>query len=172
MYDRTGPYRMNLKEWLSYDSDTGFLHWIKKPKSRYNIKIGDKAGSNHSQGYTQVKIKGKVYLAHRVGWFFYFGYWPAQLDHINGDRRDNRIKNLREVNYSQNQQNNKGQVNKTSRFKGVSWCKNRNKWCSFIKVNKKTFNLGRYNDETIAAIKYNEAAMKYFGNYAKINEVV
>jgi hypothetical protein len=160
---------MNLKEWFKYDYETGLIYWVKSPSK--NIKIGDIAGKEHSEGYLIIRMLKFSWLCHRLGWFLYYGFWPTELDHINGNKKDNRIKNLREVTKSQNQQNNKKQINKTSEFKGVSWCKSRKKWCSYIKLHGKTFNLGRFENETQAAKTYNEAAMKYFGEFASINEV-
>lgn len=160
-----------ITDWVKYDPDTGNIIWIQKPKSRYDIKVGDIAGRNHNQGYLQTKIEGKVYLNHRLGWFLYFDYWPKELDHKNGNRKDNKLKNLREVTRSQNQQNKQSQKNKTSKYKGVSWCKSRQKWCAYIKIKNKTKNLGRFENEKIAATKYNEAAVKAFGNFAYLNEV-
>jgi flagellar basal body P-ring protein FlgI len=95
------------------------------------------------------------------------------IDHINGNKLDNRKCNLRIVTVSQNAMNSK-KTNKptTSIYKGVSKCSDRDKYIAMIKHNGKRLNLGRFNTEVEAALAYNIAAKKYFGEYAKINEII
>ena len=95
------------------------------------------------------------------------------VDHINGNRLDNRRCNLRFVTYQQNAFNaHKHQVeNGTSRFKGVSYMKDKHKWRSRIMIGGREKHIGLYGTEEEAALAYNEAAKSYFGEYAKLNEV-
>ncbi|MDE2097604.1 MAG: HNH endonuclease [Patescibacteria group bacterium] len=94
-----------------------------------------------------------------------------QCDHINGDKNDNRIVNLRAVTPQQNQWN-QGKRNpdkSTSKFKGVYWCKGHNAWRSQIRINGRKIHLGTSKTEQEAAMKYNKAAEKHFGQYARLN---
>ena len=91
-----------------------------------------------------------------------------QIDHINADIFDNRECNLRMCDHSQNQANRKTTIG-TSQYKGVSWHKKSRKWQTSIKFNKKRIWLGCFNNEINAAKSYNEAALKYFGEFARLN---
>ena len=92
-----------------------------------------------------------------------------QVDHINGNRLDNRKENLRLVTPQQNNMNRKPLKNSTSKYKGVFWDKNRNKWLVLIMIGDKSRYLGRYQDEREAALAYDKAAKKLFGEYAYLN---
>ena len=92
-----------------------------------------------------------------------------EIDHINGDRLDNRRRNLRIVNHSQNQQNAIKPNTNTSGFKGVTWKPKSKKWQSYIMVAKKFIYLGLYSSKEEAARFYNQAAVKYFGEFARLN---
>lgn len=109
-----------LKELLSYCSDTGIFTWI---KCNSNVaSIGKIASSSvNSDGYSQIGIDNRQYKTHRLAWFYCHGEWPDQIDHINGNRNDNRIANLRNVSYLINCQNHRtAQKNNLSGFLGVS----------------------------------------------------
>ena len=91
---------------------------------------------------------------------------------INRIRSDNRIENLRDaITHNNNCGNQSHQTGRSSKYKGVCWDKNRNKWIVAIKVNRKAKYLGRYKNEENAARAYNAAASIYFGEFANINEV-
>lgn len=94
-----------------------------------------------------------------------------QVDHINADKLDNRRENLRTATVQQNGQNRGKYSCNTSGFKGVSWDKRDNKWFSQINVNGKRIFLGRFETPELAAKAYNDAAIKYHGEFAKLNEV-
>lgn len=91
-------------------------------------------------------------------------------DHINCNRLDNRKRNLRSVTSSENNWN-KGSFRGTSRFKGVCWRKRENKWVAVIRFKKRPYHLGYFHSEIDAAKAYNEAAKKYHGEYAYLNEI-
>jgi len=92
-----------------------------------------------------------------------------QVDHQDGNTLNNRRSNLRPATQSQNLRNRKKQIKTTSRFKGVYWHKAERKWMARIMVNKKRLFLGQFSDEVQAALAYDEAARKHFGEFAKLN---
>jgi hypothetical protein len=93
-----------------------------------------------------------------------------QCDHINGNKLDNRRKNLRVVTNQQNHWNKKKPSGRyTSQYKGVHWDKIQKKWVSNIRINGKTKYLGAFTDEVAAAYAYDAAARKLFGKYAAPN---
>ena len=95
----------DLKNQLNYNANTGKFYWkIVKPRSRYSI--GDDAGClNKNNKYVQIRINQKTYLAHRLAYMFVYGVIPEEVDHINHDRADNRIENLRSSNRCMNSRN-------------------------------------------------------------------
>jgi hypothetical protein len=92
-------------------------------------------------------------------------------DHIDIDGLNNQRNNLREATDNQNKANRTLFKNNTSGYKGVSWNKYNKKWVAYIRVNKKRIHLGYFNDIKDAARAYNEAAIKYFGEFAVLNKV-
>lgn len=111
---------------------------------------------------------GEIYLHHLI-----IGKPPKQMviDHINRNKLDCRKDNLRITNYAVNAQNISKQSNNTSGYRGVWFRKDTNKWVANIKVNYKKISLGCYKDIKDAALAYNEAALKYFGTNAVLNNV-
>lgn len=100
------------------------------------------------------------------------GAQPGQVvDHINGDRLDNRRANLRICTQQQNLFNSKKHKDCTSRFKGVFWSRQAQKWQTRIRAEGKSKHLGYSLNEVDAAILYNQAAARYFGEFARLNEV-
>ena len=132
-----------LKELVHYNPDTGDFVWIKKSKK--STLIGSVAGTKHNQGYRSICINGKRLLAHRLAWLYVFGELPhGFIDHINRDRSDNRLLNLRVVTRSENQQNHKIRKDNTSGVSGVYWAKKDKRWHARIWVNGKTINIGYF----------------------------
>lgn len=149
-----------LKSLLSYSAETGHFHW-KVP--RRNIAVGDLAGCVNQKGYRYIGVGGKLYRANRLAWFYCYGEWPEfQVDHINGDRLDDRIENLRDVPPHGNQQNRRaGNKNSSSRLLGVSWNGATNSWRAQISVGRKTRHLGLYETEQDAHRAYLDAKSTY-----------
>jgi len=108
-----------LKQVFEYKD--GVLYW---KKSTGRAKAGTPAGcsTNHDK-YIRVRINNKLHLIHRVIFFMHYGYSPKEIDHINCDRTDNRIENLREATGCENQKNRGKQKNNTSGYKNVTWHK-------------------------------------------------
>jgi len=125
-----------LKELMEYSPTTGLF--IRKKTTSNRANVGDVAGTI-SNGYIRIKINHKIYMAHRLAWFYVEGFFPTNIDidHINMDRADNRWANLRLVSRSCNMRNSGNSKTNTSGVKGVYFSKDRNKWQSYITVNKK-----------------------------------
>ena len=94
-----------LKSALRYNKNTGQFVRLVNGKGPNNQK-GNVAGTHsHPRGYVQISVKSKSYYAHRLAWLYVHGYMPAEIDHINGNTSDNRLRNLRECSKPQNMQN-------------------------------------------------------------------
>ena len=152
-----------LKEYFDYKE--GKLFWKKQSSS--NICIGVEAGTTNKRGYVQVKIFNKRYYAHRLVFFMFYCYFPQEVDHIDGNKTNNRIENLRSATKSQNQHNARINVNNTSGVKGISWDKRCGKWKAQIAVNKKNYHLGRFDDFDLAKKTINQFREKYHQEYAR-----
>ena len=148
-----------LREFLSYSPDSGDFRWV---VTKGRSAAGRVAGSFDSYGYVVIRLDRRIYKAHRLAWLYMHGKWPAdQIDHINGDRADNRMSNLREATMAQNQQNMKVPAHNTSRYVGVTWSKREKKWLANIKVNGKVIGLGSYSRIEQAAAAYAEGKAKF-----------
>jgi hypothetical protein len=141
----------------------GELFWNVK---RSGIQKGDMAGCIDSKGYKRIRLNGKKILNHRIIFMIHHGYLPEMLDHINLNRLDNRIENLREANRIQNGQN-RILKNNTSGYKNVYWHNQTKKWCVRITSNKKDINCGLFNDLDLAGLVASEARNKYHGEFAR-----
>lgn len=114
-----------LKEILSYNPVTGEFTWITRASKHNTNKIGKVAGSLHkSTGYLRVCIDGTTYLMHRLVWLYVHGNFPKgdknQIDHIDGDRVNNKLVNLKVCSIAENQRNQKMTIRNTSGVTGVS----------------------------------------------------
>lgn len=107
-----------LKSVLRYEPSTGIFTWLKS--HNFKIKVGSVAGRTTGTGYITIQLYGKRYVATHLAWLYVYGVMPTNfIDHIKGDKRDNRIGNLREVTRSQNAMNRPKQADNTSGHKGV-----------------------------------------------------
>lgn len=142
-----------LKKLLHYCPETGSFTW--NDSWNYRAKANNlRAGTLTKAGYIQINIKSKSELAHRIAWLYMTGSLPAKpLDHIDGNRSNNRWENLREVTVSENMRNRLGR-GKYSRFLGVSFMKDTGKFLSQMKVNGKTSLIGFFSSETEAFAAY------------------
>lgn len=135
-----------LKEFLSYDPETGVFTNVKSGKGRK--PVGAVAGSPHKHGYLSSMIDGKNYLHHRLAWFYVHGYFPpSDTDHINGVRNDNRLCNLRPAERFENCQN--------VEARGV-WFE-AGKWRAEVTVRQRRHYLGRHASKAGAEAAYAEA---------------
>lgn len=156
-----------VRSLLRFNPFTGQFFWR---VSRGNTKAGDLAGKMSAKGYWVLNVDRREYKAHRLAWFYTYGYWPAGVvDHINLDKADNRIfANLRDATVAQNQHNRAEQVNNTSGYKGVSLIKKTGRWKAEIMLNGKSRYLGVYATAELAAGAYNEAALEMHGDFARM----
>jgi len=151
-----------LREHLSYCKETGEFIWIKKTTPKSKGYVGEKAASKSTSGYLTTCLFGKSMYLHRIAWAMYYGEFPDSIiDHINRDRHDNRICNLRKVTYFENGQNRCVSSKNKSGIKGVYWCDGVNKWASQITCNKKKMALGYFSNIEDAATAYEKAASKF-----------
>lgn len=132
-----------LRQLVDYDATTGVFRWRVTKNNR--LRPGDQAGSVRPNGYVNLGVAGKLYLAHRLAWLYVHGKWPdSELDHVNRIRSDNRIANLREATRALNCQNSLQSGRNTSGHKGVYFCLRRVKWCARIYRNGRSRHLGYF----------------------------
>lgn len=154
-------------EMFDYDPITGNLLWSKRSNLLSRVGTGQGlwkrvpgavAGTLNSAGYIGVSFNGVRYLAHRVVWLLNTGEWPKdQIDHINQNRADNRMENLRPAT---NRSNHANRTNNKSGHVGVMWEKARGRWKAYARVDYRMHNIGRYS--TIAEAV--EARKNYLTN--------
>jgi hypothetical protein len=140
-----------------FDYKDGALYWRQSPSR--NTSAGMRAGCHHGTRYVNVSIKNRLHTEHRLVWLWH-GNDPCDLlDHINGDKHDNRIENLRAATPSQNQHNRQAQKNSSLGVKGV-FCEG-TRYTAQIQVNGKRKRLGSYPtiEEAAAARRQAESLL-------------
>jgi hypothetical protein len=165
---------------LSYDPETGILYWKDVGSEFFNSLRGCNifkksyantvAGGINGQGYRLLKYNGKKVPAHRIVWLMVNGDWPtAHVDHINGDRLDNRIENLRVVENDENARNRRMPANNTSGVMGVTWSNVHGRWMSQITNRGSKKHLGLFDDfdEAVVARKAAEIRYGYHPNHGR-----
>jgi len=119
--------------------------------------IGSLAGGINSDGYTTIRIDNRAYLAHRLIWKMHHGTEPNVIDHINRNRNDNRIENLRNCTTSDNASNRSMHKNNTSGITGVSWKRDKKKWGAQITMHGRCIKLGNFDCPLMAALLFQRA---------------
>ena len=151
-----------------FEYKDGSLYW--KVRKAPHVKVGAKVGSPTKYGYETVYVDGRNWRIHRLVFLMQHGYLPKMIDHINGNRIDNRIENLRAANDNQNAHNMGMRPDNSSGIKGVSWNKDRQKWAVRVNHNKKTYQ--RYvQDLELAELVAIEMRSKLHGEYANHGEL-
>lgn len=162
--------REMLIEHLDYNPETGAL----VVKTGFGKHKSSRPVATNKDGYLVFKIggrNGRQLRAHRAIWCLVHGYWPKGLiDHINGDKVDNRLSNLRDLSHRDNIINMKAKKNNTSGYRGVSRAANANKWVASICVNYRTIHLGRFETAEEASHAFETAARKYFGQPFEVGQ--
>ena len=152
-----------LQALLHYDADTGVFTW-KQTKGPRAVK-GDVAGTDF-KGYVRIKINSEKYLAHRLAWLYVYGDFPeGMLDHINQNKSDNRICNLRKASRSENLFNKGKTKANTSGVKNVSWCKRHKVYLARLSVNNRKIYLGRFKTISEAEAVLTANRQKYHGEF-------
>ena len=154
-----------VEQLLDYDPETGIFRW--KPNRDRRKPAGKIAGALNRYGYVTIKINGRVCAGHRLAWLVSRKEDPmeSEVDHINGNKADNRKKNLRLASRNQNRYNCPIQKNNTSGFKGVS--PRGNKWRALIYSNGKRYFLGDFPTPELAHMAYCKAAAELHGDFAR-----
>lgn len=143
---------------LDYDNGSGLFTWkTKQGNRRWNTSCAGKiAGRTDSKGYLQISVNNRQYLAHRLVWLVIYGEWPKKnIDHVNGDKKDNRVENLREVTQAVNAQNLRAarSDNIAGRL-GVSLYKRTGKFVARIMLNGKSICIGVFDSSDAAHEAY------------------
>lgn len=160
------PYlQKRLIELFNFDPGTGQFTY---KRTRGKVGIGAVAGSlNKAHGYREIMLDYKSYRAHRLVWVWCFGEWPpVSIDHINGQKDDNRPANLRLANANQNNANIGLTARNTSGIKGVSQKKGRTRWQAFIRYQGRTKFIGSFPTPDQAAAAYREASLALHGQFS------
>jgi hypothetical protein len=161
------PSQARLHELLDFDPLTGVFVWR---MSRGTVRAGGRAGWFHSTGYWYVRVDGVDYKLHRLAWVWVHGSAPqALIDHIDRNKSNNAIDNLREATHAQNQQNKKTYANNLSGHKGVSWYPLRSKWRVRIQHDKRSILVGFFSTltEAVQARRSTEAVLHTHANFLK-----
>lgn len=154
---------------LSYDSETGIFKWL---KTNSVVRVKGSIAGGVSGGYICISINNVLYKAHRLAWFFTHGEFPSgEIDHINCNKKDNRINNLRVVTTAENLRNRGMQKRNTSGVKGANRKKGRRGWEVRIGVNHRRIFLGTFDDIELAELVAKEAREKYHGEFANDGDV-
>lgn len=150
-----------LLEVIAYEPLTGEFTW--KVNAAKNVKAGRRAGCVKKTGYVLVAIDKEQFLGHRLAWFFVHGEWPKQhLDHINGDRADNRLGNLRLATVAENMQNLRGASRASSTgLLGVSRSQKGDGFRASIRVNGVRKHLGTFPSADLAYQAYLAAKREF-----------
>lgn len=155
-----------LRELVSYDAETGAILWL---VNRRNVRPGDVAGTITAYGYRRVNLLGKLCMAHRIGWALHHGAWPkGEIDHIDGNRLNNRISNLRLATHAQNARNSKARAHNSSGLKGVKANQRTGTFGARITVNGSVKWLGSYPTAEQAHAAYVKAATILHGEFARV----
>lgn len=157
----------NLLAYIHYDPETGFF--TRKIATSWT-KVGDKCDCENIKGYLEFNVLGKLVRSHRLAFFYMTGEWPTlQIDHIDGNKKNNQWSNLREVDNKTNCENKRNKnKNNTSGYTGVVYKEKSNKYQAQIRVNGKMIYAGLHDTAELAYEAYLAAKIKYHKGY--VNE--
>lgn len=156
-----------LYELLAYNPETGAFTWKTRHPNATKIRQNGLAGSQIGNGYIGITIEQKQYYAHRLAWFYTYGFLPRYIDHIDRCKTNNRIANLRPATMSQNIANSRCKTNSSSGYKGVTYHKAAKKWVAAITCNRQPIYLGLFPTPEQAHAAYLTTAKTLFGEFAR-----
>lgn len=152
-----------VKELFEYRD--GALFW--KVSTNNLITVGQMAGTAvNDAGYQMVGIGGKIHRLHRIIFLYHHGYLPNKIDHIDGNRANNKIENLRPATNEENSRNTKISKRNKSGVKGVCWANHVNKWMVQVRRGNSNKYLGLYDDLELAELVAIEARNKFHKEFA------
>lgn len=160
---------VELRELLHYQPETGVFTWLSHAGG---VLRGSVAGNCNSLGYMVLGLKGKKYRQHRLAWLYVHGVWPiGTLDHLDADRANNRIANLRCVSHSYNMQNIKvATVRSKTGVRGVHWRKSQSGYVASIKLGRENKREGPFKTIEEARIAYVNLKLRYHDGYVPVVE--
>ncbi|EOZ0650999.1 HNH endonuclease [Cronobacter malonaticus] len=157
------PSREMLLSIFNYEASKGELWWR---ESGFNRQMDVPCGYVSGGGYLSVKINGRLCSVHRLIWKMHMDSEPQHLDHVNGNRLDNRIENLRPAIRNENNRNISVTRANTSGYIGVRFDARYKRWVAQIKIERKAIFIGSYETKVEAVHAYNDAAIKMHGDFA------
>lgn len=143
-----------LRQLLNYDAETGVFTW--RVRASIRAKPGAPAGTVDNRGYIRIGVAGGIYRAHRLAILYVTGEWPAEeVDHLDGDKANNRYANLRDVSRALNQQNMRLPYRSgKSGYLGVSLHRPTGKWRARVSIGRRAQSLGLYDTPDAAHAAY------------------
>jgi len=182
MAKRQLPSPETLRQLLRYEPETGKLFWRERgpewfkggqslgdAKKTWNKRFSGKEAFTAvcGSGYHHGTVFGSFLMAHRVSWAVYYGRWPDnEIDHINCNKLDNRICNLREATRSENQRNTRVHKDSKSGVKGVYYYPPTKRWVAKIRVNGVNTHIGYFETMELARDAYRDADKRFNGEFA------
>ena len=165
--ERLPPSIELLNQLFIYNPETGKL--VNKINRNSSSRAGREAGFLRKDGYREISIGKKAYLAHRIVWIMETGEWPNKhIDHISGNTTDNRFCNLREATVAENARNSKIYSTNISGSRGVYWANDRKCWRANIKLSGKSICLGSFQNKHEAIAARAESEFKLFGKFSSL----
>ena len=141
--------------------------WLYRKVQQGPARVGDRAGGKDGRGYLQIRVQNRKQLAHRLIFLWHSGWLPREVDHIDGNKTNNRIENLRAATAFQNHQNSRRPQNSTSGVKGVYWDKQSHKWRARCRVDGVQHNVGYFGSLSDAAQAVRRFRQQHHGEFAR-----